>query len=122
MVTSQKLGYPKYFNTKQNAVAKKMMEKLLNRNPDARLGGSYASLKAHPWFDNFDWDGLHDGKMRAPYCPLKSSMISDQEINEIAAMKVPVVQEIQKAVGQMPGSHSRNMKPTIPDWDRDFEN
>ena len=20
-----------------------------------RLGGSYAALKANPWFDNFDW-------------------------------------------------------------------
>lgn len=58
MVTSQKLSYPSYFTVNENKLAKKMMEKLLNRNADARLGGSYAALKAHPWFENFNWVNL----------------------------------------------------------------
>lgn len=78
------------------------MEKLLNRNPDARLGGSYAALKAHPWFENFDWvirtidrqDKLHDRELKSPYCPPKHSIISDTEIDKIAGMKIPVVEEI----------------------------
>ena len=56
LITAQELHYPPYFqNTKENKIGKKMIERLLNRNPSARLGGSYASLKAHPWFEGFDW-------------------------------------------------------------------
>ena len=35
--------------------ARKFMNQLINRVPEVRLGSSYASLKAHPWFENFDW-------------------------------------------------------------------
>jgi cGMP-dependent protein kinase len=31
------------------------MLQLLNKVPETRLGGSYASLKANAWFDDFDW-------------------------------------------------------------------
>jgi cGMP-dependent protein kinase len=31
------------------------MEQLLSKTPELRIGGSYAALKANPWFDNFDW-------------------------------------------------------------------
>lgn len=31
------------------------MNQLLNKTPELRLGGSYAALKANPWFDNFDF-------------------------------------------------------------------
>ena len=56
MIADQELSYPTYFVTeKSNKLAKKMMEQLLNRSPDARLGGSYAALRAHPWFENLDW-------------------------------------------------------------------
>lgn len=56
LITAQNLHYPSYFlSNKENKLAKKMIERLLNRNSSARLGGSYAALKAHPWFDNFDW-------------------------------------------------------------------
>jgi cGMP-dependent protein kinase len=49
------LKYPKYFDPTANKAAKSMMEQLLNRIPEARLGGSYATLKAHKWFEKFDW-------------------------------------------------------------------
>ena len=28
---------------------------MLSKIPEQRIGGSYAALKACPWFDNFDW-------------------------------------------------------------------
>eukprot|EP01016_Furgasonia_blochmanni_P019765 TRINITY_DN2204_c0_g1_i12.p1 TRINITY_DN2204_c0_g1~~TRINITY_DN2204_c0_g1_i12.p1 ORF type:complete len:309 (-),score=80.85 TRINITY_DN2204_c0_g1_i12:62-949(-) len=50
------LKYPAYLKDKR---AQKLMDQLLNKVPEARLaGGSYASLKAHPFFTNFDWDKL----------------------------------------------------------------
>lgn len=35
--------------------AKKLILQLLNKVPDARLGDSYASLKANRWFNDLDW-------------------------------------------------------------------
>lgn len=55
LITAQNLHYPPYFLVKENRISKKMIERLLNKNPDARLGTSYAALKAHPWFETFDW-------------------------------------------------------------------
>ena len=55
MISQHPLQYPVYFITKTNRLAKKLIEQLLNREPDARLGGSYAALKAHGWFDMMDW-------------------------------------------------------------------
>ena len=61
MIGNQALDYPPYFITeKKNKLVKKMIEQLLNRSPDARLGGSYAALRAHPWFESLDWVGLTD--------------------------------------------------------------
>ena len=34
---------------------KKFINRLMNKIPEARLGGSFASVKADPYFDNFDW-------------------------------------------------------------------
>jgi len=31
------------------------MEQLINRTPEIRIGQSYATLKSHPWFDDFSW-------------------------------------------------------------------
>jgi len=31
------------------------MDQLLNKVPEIRLGESYGALKAHAWFENFDW-------------------------------------------------------------------
>ena len=42
-IISAKLQFPDYMKDKK---AKRLMKKLLNPSPDARLGGSYANLKA----------------------------------------------------------------------------
>jgi cGMP-dependent protein kinase len=55
ILNQNNLSYPAYFLTKENKVTKIFIEQLLNRVPDIRLGGTYASLKAHKWFDKFDW-------------------------------------------------------------------
>lgn len=53
LISSQTLIYPPYFKNKN---AQKIINQLLDRNPNARMGGdSYNSLKAHIWFDGFDW-------------------------------------------------------------------
>lgn len=45
--------FPGFFKDKNS---KKIIIQLLNKIPDARLGGgSFAALKANSWFDKFDW-------------------------------------------------------------------
>ena len=44
--------YPSFFRDKKG---KKLIDQLLSKIPETRLGGSYASLKAHNWFQDFDW-------------------------------------------------------------------
>lgn len=57
-VVTQKLQYPAHFQGKQNRYAMQFIELLLNRNPEARKNGSsFAALKAHKWFEPFDWVG-----------------------------------------------------------------
>jgi cGMP-dependent protein kinase len=51
-IIKKELEYPPYVKDKKS---KTMMEQLLNKVSEARLGNSYAALKAHTWFDNFDW-------------------------------------------------------------------
>lgn len=51
-VIKKPLMYPNYMKDKH---AKKLMEQLLNKIPEIRMGSSYASLKANTWFSSFDW-------------------------------------------------------------------
>lgn len=63
------LKFPDFIKDKK---AKKLMEQLLNHNPDLRHGGSFAALKANPWFEGFDWQDLlnrNDKKLEPPYIP-----------------------------------------------------
>jgi cGMP-dependent protein kinase len=50
-----KVQFPEFFIKKTNFKAKEMIEQLLNKRPEARLGASFASLKSHKWFESFDW-------------------------------------------------------------------
>ena len=46
------ITYPTYVTEKD---AKKMMDQLINKIPEARLNGSHSNLKAHPYFNGFSW-------------------------------------------------------------------
>ncbi len=45
--------------------------KLIRRKPSNRLGFylGAAELKCHPWFAGFDWAGLYNQTMKAPWVP-----------------------------------------------------
>lgn len=39
------------------------------------LQGGAKEIKSHPWFKTFDWDGLIQKKLKAPYVPkIKNSL------------------------------------------------
>lgn len=55
LILNSKLQFPPYFITPENNNAKTFITLLLNKVPEARLNGSFTGLKAHKWFDDFDW-------------------------------------------------------------------
>ena len=51
-ILTKPLRFPSFV---KDLESRKIMTQLINKQPEVRLGGSYAALKAHPWFENFDW-------------------------------------------------------------------
>lgn len=51
-IITKPIKYPSYLKDKR---AKRLMDQLINKVAEVRLGGSFASLKANPWFESFDW-------------------------------------------------------------------
>lgn len=118
MIAASEVTYPTFFSAnKSNKLARKMIDQLLNRSPDARLGGSYAALKAHPWFETLDWDKLLDFKLKPPYIPPTNHLISDIEIDKIVSLNIPVTHEIEKSASKFRG---RKGVPSVPNWDKEF--
>ena len=63
------LKFPEFIIDKK---AKKLIEQLLSHNPEQRHGGSFAHLKTHSWFEDFNWNDLlikNDKKLEPPYIP-----------------------------------------------------
>ena len=60
------------------------VNKMIQRKPNKRLGFNGPSeVKSHPWFEGFDWDGLTESKLTAPYKPKKQDDNFDSKnINE----------------------------------------
>jgi len=51
---------------------------LLSKSPEVRLGGSYGALKAHEWFEDFDWDDFFNKTMTPPFIPSADSVSSPE--------------------------------------------
>ncbi|CAD8100794.1 unnamed protein product [Paramecium sonneborni] len=65
-ILNGKLEYPSIL---KDFKAMKLMDQLMNRTPELRLGGSYDALKVHPWFDNFQWEELETMQIKPTYIP-----------------------------------------------------
>ncbi|CAI4214939.1 unnamed protein product [Parascedosporium putredinis] len=64
------LSEPLHFPTDIPAAAKDLLTKLLNRNPDERLGANgSAEIKAHPFFHAIDWRKLLQRKYEPAFKP-----------------------------------------------------
>lgn len=50
------IKYPTYMTDK---TAKGIIEQLMNKTPELRLGGSYSALKSHTWFRGWDYVSTH---------------------------------------------------------------
>ncbi|EAR85527.2 CGMP-dependent kinase 5-1 (macronuclear) [Tetrahymena thermophila SB210] len=112
-IIKKPLQYPGFLKDKNS---KTLMNQLLNKTPELRLGGSYAALKANPWFDNFDFDKLMERQLRAPYVPPKDKLISEAEIKKMEGIRKLVMDEIKHENT----SRYRKENAKDPNWDKDF--
>lgn len=51
-ILKKEIKYPSYLKDKKG---RRLMNQLLSKVPEVRINGSIGSLKADPWFGNFDW-------------------------------------------------------------------
>ncbi|CAD8044669.1 unnamed protein product [Paramecium primaurelia] len=115
-IMNNQLKFPHFFRDRS---AKRYIEQLLSKQPEARLGTSYAGLKAHAWFDDFDWDKLFSHQLQPPYIPPKERLIGDFEIDKKFQQGKLVVQEI-KAEQQQQKIKYRKELAKDPNWDKSF--
>ncbi|MES1907733.1 MAG: hypothetical protein MHM6MM_000792 [Cercozoa sp. M6MM] len=72
---------------------KDLIIKLLNRDPDARLGSSAADIeeiKAHPFFDCIDWDEMMAKTIEPVYKPVVTSKDDVSNFDTQFTDEVPV--------------------------------
>jgi len=115
-IITKPIKYPSYLKDKR---AKRIMDQLINKVAEVRLGGSFASLKANPWFENFDWDKLLDKELKAPYTPPKSKLISDLDVKKMEALGKKAITELEEDQKKQGKKYKKEMA-SDPNWDRNF--
>jgi len=112
----KKLSYP----VNIDPLEKNLMEQLLTRVPEKRLGGSFANLKSHPWFETFDWDKLVEHALDPPYKPSEENMLSQEDVEVGFFQNVPALEEIMSETPKFNKQKPIDLKSTIYEWDKDF--
>jgi serine/threonine protein kinase len=77
-----------------SAEAKDILSKLLERDPQERLGsgeGDANELKAHPFFRATDWAELSKGNISSPWVPTVSGSLDTSQFDEEFTGMMPVV-------------------------------
>jgi len=87
--------------------------------PEARLGGSFAALKAHIFFEKFDWDALLDKKLKPPFVPPQNKFLSDADIKKAESSGKKAIEHIEADLkGHFKKYHPEKAKDK--NWDADF--
>jgi len=103
-IVNGKLVFPKNFDVE----CKEVIKKLLVRDPIARLGNLRAGaeeIRQQPWFANYDFEGLMNRTVRAPWIPKVNSITDTSNFDP------------------MPDEEPQNYGNKYVDnsgWDRDF--
>ena len=58
-IIKNQVNFPQFMKDRK---AKKLIQQLINKIPEGRLGGSFPALKSHEFFSNLDWVLLIAGK------------------------------------------------------------
>jgi len=114
-ILTKRLDFPAYMKDNE---AKKLMQQLLNRMPEVRGNGAIAAIKAHSWFNNFNWDKLLEKQIIPPYTPPEDKLISKEEIvirRNQGHLMVKVLENMKEDISQM-----GNIPQSSVDWDQEF--
>mmetsp|Transcript_16558 Transcript_16558/g.14364 ORF Transcript_16558/g.14364 Transcript_16558/m.14364 type:complete len:190 (+) Transcript_16558:1833-2402(+) len=103
-IITKPIKYPSYLKDKK---AKRLMDQLINKVAEVRLGGSFAALKANPWFENFDWDKLLDRELKAPYTPPKDKLIAEADLSKAEKANKKVISEIEEEQKHNPKKYNK---------------
>ena len=90
-ILKKEIKYPSYLKDKK---ARRLMNQLLSEVAEVRINGSFGSIKADPWFGDFDWDKLIDGGLKAPYLPEENSRKLAEEIVVMEERCIPIQEYI----------------------------
>jgi len=122
-ILNKKLLFPAYLT---DTKAKLFMDQLLSRTPEKRWGGSYAALKSHTWFSEFDWDKLLDKQLKPPYLPHPSCWVADEEIQDARKLNLNGLKEIVSATPKCvkpikePSFDIKEDDMSYEEWDAEF--
>jgi serum/glucocorticoid-regulated kinase 2 len=85
-ILSDPLRFPEYMDRE----AKSLLQGLLERNPERRLGvNGAAEIKAHPFFAQIDWKRLLNKKYAAPFRPAVHSATDTSNFDQEFTNEVP---------------------------------
>ena len=99
------LVFPDYFPD----LAKDLLTKLLDRNPDTRLGSGpsdAAEIKAHPFWDDVDWAKLLAKEVEAPFKPNVQDASDVQNFDTCFTME----EARDSVVAPLPGGAKKDKK------------
>ena len=72
-----------------------IVNKLLKRKEDKRLGAKgIEEIKNHNWFKNFDWEGVINFKVNAPFIPMKTEDFFDESYLESFSISTKLKEDI----------------------------
>ncbi|CAD8196555.1 unnamed protein product [Paramecium pentaurelia] len=101
-ILNGRVEYPQFL---KDFKAIKLMDQLMNRTPELRLGGSFDALKVHSWFDGFQWEDLEMMEIKPPHIP---------KLQQSKYEEIPFLDMIKRDT-------SPDMICTvIVDWDQEF--
>ena len=91
-----------------------IVNKLLKRKEDKRLGSKgIEEIKKHNWFKNFDWHGVINIKVNAPFIPIKTEDFFDDSYLESFSISSKLKEDI--------ALQEQNLKnPNIQKYFRNF--
>ncbi|CAD8135411.1 unnamed protein product [Paramecium pentaurelia] len=115
-IINSELKFPKRFSDES---ARRYIEQLLSKQPALRLGTSYANLKSHPWFDDFNWDKLYNHELQPPYIPPKNKLINETKIETKVQEGKPIYKVIEESE-QYKNIEQQIQQETNINWDQEF--
>lgn len=81
-IIKNKLDFPQHISD----TCKDLLSKLLEKDPTKRLGFTHGAeeIKAHPWFDDIDWDDIKNKRIR----PFKPYLYNPNDISKFWSLLI----------------------------------